>query len=275
MARELSRDARLLYKALWSEADDEGRLRGNEAYLHGTLFPYDPGSWFADALQQLIQTGRAVLYAADGGSYIYLPKLAKHQKFDHPTPSKLPPPPEASREPRDTLASASRDTRAVAGSGERVAGSGERVGGAGGGALEATPPGPPSKHEPTRKSDRAKHVGPDTEADGLDTIDLCRKAYAKLWQSKHGGNGASYPDQPGQDRKHVHAVIDHHRRNKIAYPWKDWVACVFAHYLAIHDDKLVVSSNHALRFLPGAMPRIVEAVAAELSARPADEGVGA
>jgi hypothetical protein len=131
MARELSRDARLLYKALWSESDDDGRLRGNIAYLHGTLFPYDPGSWFVDALDQLIRTGRAVAYEADGGSYLFLPKMLKHQKIDKPTPSKLPPPPDSapscSREPRENLATVSPLPRAVAGSGERVAGSEERV----------------------------------------------------------------------------------------------------------------------------------------------------
>lgn len=67
------------------------------------------------------------------------------------------------------------------------------------------------------------------------------------------------------------SVLNYHRRNKIAFPWKSWVACVFTRYLSIRDDKLVTANNHALRFLPGAMPRIVDAVAAELASRPSEE----
>jgi hypothetical protein len=128
LSRELSRDARLLYKALWSEADDHGRLRGNESYLHGTLFPYDPGEWFSVALEQIVQSGRAMRYSADGGSYLYLPKFVKNQKVDKPSESKLPPPPSLasdSREPRESLCDGSRATRPVAGSREQVAGSRE------------------------------------------------------------------------------------------------------------------------------------------------------
>ena len=50
----LSRDARLLYIALWCESDDEGRLRGNQSYLHGALFPYDVGDWFDRAFAELV-----------------------------------------------------------------------------------------------------------------------------------------------------------------------------------------------------------------------------
>lgn len=92
-----------------------------------------------------------------------------------------------------------------------------------------------------------------------------------MWASEYGGNGAVYPDQPDQDRKHVGGILGYHRRNKIAYPWKRWMGCAFSHFLAIRDDKLVVANKHALRFLPGAMPRIVDAVAEELAARPAEE----
>lgn len=133
-------------------------------------------------------------------------------------------------------------------------------------------PSPPAPVTPTRKeASRAKHIGPDTDEEGLDTIDLCRRAYARLWRNEHGGNGATYPDQPDQDRKHVASVLGYHKRNKIQHPWKAWISCVFSRFLAIRNDKMVVENNHALRFLPMAMPRLVDAVAADLASRPAEE----
>jgi len=178
MARELSRDARLLYKALWNESDDYGRLRGTESYLHGTLFPYDPGSWFADALQQLIDTGRALPYTADGGSYLHLTKFLKHQKIDKPTESRLPHPPDVSLLPREDLASASRAARPVASSGElvAVAGSGER------GSTSCDPIGSPCSSPVEEEADR-RTVGGRRKSEYLrEVVALIEECY----QREHG-----------------------------------------------------------------------------------------
>ena len=91
----LSRDARLLYIALWNEADDEGRLRGRRDYLRGQLFPCDPGPWFDRSMDSLIEAGRVVLYDVDGMHYACIPTLREHQRVNRPTESRLPAPPDS------------------------------------------------------------------------------------------------------------------------------------------------------------------------------------
>ena len=91
---DLPRDARLVYIALWCEADDEGRFRSRMDYLHGSLFPCDPGQWFGEAYRVLLDSRRVIEYEADGLHYAYIPRFKDHQRPNKPTPSKLPPPPE-------------------------------------------------------------------------------------------------------------------------------------------------------------------------------------
>ena len=110
---------------------------------------------------------------------------------------------------------------------------------------------------------RLKHIGPDTPKDGLDTVDACRRAFAVVWKSADRYNGTAYPDQPGPDRKAIAAVLDYHRRNKLATKWQDWMLSVFRAYLDIGDDRLVVSSCHPLRMLPANLPRVVTAIKAD------------
>lgn len=90
---DLPRDARLVYIALWCEADDEGRFRSRMDYLHGSLFPCDPGQWFDEAYRALLDSKRVIEYEADGLHYAYIPRFKDHQKPNKPTRSRLPPPP--------------------------------------------------------------------------------------------------------------------------------------------------------------------------------------
>ncbi len=102
LALELSRDARLLYIALWNEADDAGRFQAHPARLRGVVFPYDSDiqvQLIEDSLRTLSDTGRAVLYEVDGEPYCQLTKFAEHQKINRPTPSRLPAPPNTSTPP--------------------------------------------------------------------------------------------------------------------------------------------------------------------------------
>ena len=96
----VSRDARLLFIFLWTFSDDEGRLRAASRMLASLLFPYDddvPGK-IEGWLNELEREGAIVRYQANGDHYLTIPNWLKHQKIDHPTASKLPPPDEASRE---------------------------------------------------------------------------------------------------------------------------------------------------------------------------------
>ncbi len=95
-----NRDARMLYMALWNLADEHARLMGDPAYIKGQAFPYaeddDLTPKVIDALlDTLADAGRVVRYEAEGDPYLFLPRLAKHQRLEAAkVPSRLPPPPD-------------------------------------------------------------------------------------------------------------------------------------------------------------------------------------
>lgn len=96
LAKELTRDQRLLYIGLWNEADDEGRFLANPRRLLGNLFPFDEdihGGFIEASLRLLADTGRVLLYEVDGTPYGQLTKFSEHQRINRPTPSRIPPPP--------------------------------------------------------------------------------------------------------------------------------------------------------------------------------------
>lgn len=94
----LSRDARLLYIALWNQSDEHGRLHGDARYIKGHCFPYDDDLGLGDIerlIKELDEAGRIVQYVHDGDPYLYLPNLSKHQRLESAKQeSRLPEPPE-------------------------------------------------------------------------------------------------------------------------------------------------------------------------------------
>jgi hypothetical protein len=97
----LSRDARLLFLGLWTEADDDGRLVDSTKLLAGSLFPFDDdvtpkrlGTW----LEEIISQGLVRRYTRGAASYLYIVNFKRHQKIAHPRRSSLPPPDD---DPRD------------------------------------------------------------------------------------------------------------------------------------------------------------------------------
>lgn len=94
---EISRDARLLFIGLITQADDEGRLKGSPKLLKGKLLAYDDvtipevSGWLAE----LAETGLVELYSVKGRPFISLPSWHKHQRISHKTDSALPSPSEA------------------------------------------------------------------------------------------------------------------------------------------------------------------------------------
>lgn len=87
---------RLFFIGCFSNADDEGRLLGNPAYLRATIFPYDDLSLDeVKAMRDRVVTlcKNLVLYEVDGLEYLAFLKWNKYQKPKYPKPSKLPPPP--------------------------------------------------------------------------------------------------------------------------------------------------------------------------------------
>ena len=89
---------RLFFIGCFSNADDEGRLLGDPAYLRGTIFKYDDMTLtevreIRDAVAAVCK--HFVVYEADGTEYIAFLKWTEYQKPKYPKPSKLPPPPSA------------------------------------------------------------------------------------------------------------------------------------------------------------------------------------
>ena len=110
LAKRASRDARLLYIALWNLADEWGLLNGDPQWIKGQVFSYDD-DLNADAIGKLLEElqnpalGAVVAYEAGGDPYLFLPKLARHQRLEpekvNQGRSRLPAPPAWATSPRD------------------------------------------------------------------------------------------------------------------------------------------------------------------------------
>jgi hypothetical protein len=140
-------ELRVFYIGLWCVADDAGRFAWDEELIAADLFPFDRAADVAGLLNRLVQAERVVPYAVAGRKYGFLPKFAKHQRINRPTPSRLPEPPsgltEDSVNPHGGLTSG-RDQ----GSGSLDQGSGESAELVAGAPPPAPPP-PPSDTRPT------------------------------------------------------------------------------------------------------------------------------
>lgn len=96
LARLLSRDERMLYVGLWNQADEHGRCLGDPRVVQGTVFPYEDDLTVQDLdrmLDSLAKAGVIVRYSVDEDPYLWLPKLAQHQRLEpekvlsrHPAP---------------------------------------------------------------------------------------------------------------------------------------------------------------------------------------------
>jgi hypothetical protein len=142
----LSRDARLLYVALWNFADEQARMVGDPRQVKGMCLSMDDDLTPVEVdllLDDLAKAGRVVRYIVDDEHFLFLPHLPKHQRLDTAQESRFPappdndsaPPPQNSGESPDKSGEVSGESgevrpraRAyVAGSREQVAGSKETV----------------------------------------------------------------------------------------------------------------------------------------------------
>lgn len=105
LARLLSRDARMLYVGLWNQADEHGRVLGDPRWIKGAVFPFEDDldeKAVERLLGELIAAGRVRPYIADEDPYLFLPKLAKHQRLEAAkVPSRLPAPPPETAGPEE------------------------------------------------------------------------------------------------------------------------------------------------------------------------------
>lgn len=90
----LNIEQRYLFIGLFSNADDQGRLRGHSALIRNTVFPYDEIALeqIERDLKALEAVGTIILYQVDGKTYI---QIANWWKYQHPQwayPSEYPSP---------------------------------------------------------------------------------------------------------------------------------------------------------------------------------------
>lgn len=88
----LSPLARLLYVALWCEADKEGRMVWKPRTFKLRYLPADNCS-AEDLCAELIEAGLVVLY--EDGAYAYIPKFARHQHINPRESASVLPEPDA------------------------------------------------------------------------------------------------------------------------------------------------------------------------------------
>lgn len=118
----LSRDARLFFLQLLTEADDAGRLLWLPRKLCGVLYPHDEDvtpAQLAGWADECIARSMLVRYSVDGVEYLAFVNWQKHQRVDHAAKSRIPDPP-------NDLAKSSRDSREklAPGTGNREQGKG-------------------------------------------------------------------------------------------------------------------------------------------------------
>lgn len=117
----LSWSARLLFIGLWSYVDDNGVGRDNERLIIAELFPLedDPRETLASVsrdLQTLAAGNLIVRYTVESRSYLAVVTWNEHQRIDRPNRGRYPCAPPltcTSRDPRETLATVSRRSRAI------------------------------------------------------------------------------------------------------------------------------------------------------------------
>lgn len=109
-AKRLPMGARWLFAGLLTEADDDGRLLASARKIAGNVFPNDDDVTEAHVegwLCSLEAKGMIAFYVVGGVRYLHIPNFRKHQRVSHPTPSRLPAPPETSGATPEVLASPS------------------------------------------------------------------------------------------------------------------------------------------------------------------------
>lgn len=82
--------ARLLFIALWTQADRSGRLKDKPTRIKAAALPYDDCDCEA-LLNDLARLGFIVRYEVGGRRYIEVVHFERHQRFNNENPSALPP----------------------------------------------------------------------------------------------------------------------------------------------------------------------------------------
>lgn len=87
---------RLFFIGCFSNADDEGRLPANPAYLRSVIFPYDdiPLSEIQAMRNHIVEICKnLILYEVDGNEFLTFTRWRRYQSPRYPQPSQFPAPP--------------------------------------------------------------------------------------------------------------------------------------------------------------------------------------
>ena len=90
-----SAHARLLFIALWTQADRLGRLRWLPLRIHGETFPHEPEVDVSALAAELVEAGSVQVYGVGGRSYVLVSNFTRWQNpHRNESASKIPDPPE-------------------------------------------------------------------------------------------------------------------------------------------------------------------------------------
>lgn len=86
--------ARLTWIGLWTQCDDQGRMKDHTRLIKAAIWPLDPVSLaeVEQDLSTLADHGRIVRYEVDGQRYLAVVNWEVHQSINRPTPSRIPGP---------------------------------------------------------------------------------------------------------------------------------------------------------------------------------------
>lgn len=84
--------ARWLFAGLWTEADDEGRVRDHGPLLRSQLLGLDDVSlqMLEEWLAALEREGSICRYVVNDERFLHIPRFQRHQVINRPAPSELP-----------------------------------------------------------------------------------------------------------------------------------------------------------------------------------------
>lgn len=106
---QLSRDARLVFIALWNFSDDYAVVKGNHVWLKNHIFPYDDNlelPEFEAWLKELAQKRRIIPFNHNKERYYFITNFEKHQTINRPSQQRNP-------EPPDDILEDSRNTHGI------------------------------------------------------------------------------------------------------------------------------------------------------------------
>lgn len=91
----ISRDARLVFIAMWNLSDDYGVVKGNVAWLNNRIFPYENIAIdiFKHWVSELERIGIILPFKASNEIFFVIKNFCKHQTINRPSQTRNPEPP--------------------------------------------------------------------------------------------------------------------------------------------------------------------------------------